>query len=778
MEILAKDNKETLSEHVLLCLQAAKSIVPSLPLIEEEKQQLLDDLCLGLALHDVGKAAIGFQRVMLGQSKNWKGKRHEILSASFASSIPDISEAVIFAILTHHKSIPNTFFEEEKKALDFNSLPIGEQATRRPFWRKMREEWYENYESFRESWVKICKYIHREDLIDMNVLAPLKLDVCWLERDDTEFGQIRKKDFLQRRYFSLLRGLLITCDHMASGHYIPKEQSFTLNASISLTHNIRHLRGFQIEMSQTKGSVILRAPTGSGKTEAALIWAAHNKEEYSRLYYVLPNIASINAMFKRLQSLYGDHSVGLLHSRSRSAIYNTLASGEDIESKLKNQQTANMLSNLVHAIYFPIRVCTPHQVLRFSLRGKGWETMLAEFPQGLFIFDEIHAYDPRLVGQILATANLVSRWGGKCAFLSATMPSFLLELIKEKLTEDSDSPGNPPPRFISPHREVDKDILELKRHLLKWKEGRIVDYLSDIIGDMEKGLKVLVVCNTISASQVVFQELHSLLKKKYDKNSLGHKLMLIHSRFSRMDRTKKEFQIINTSTQPSILVSTQVVEVSLDISYDVAYLEPAPIDAIIQRMGRVNRKGDKEKVATIYLVSEEISEHSVYKNQERIKRSIKELSNLADTGFTVGESELVQAADHVYEYGFTQEEKHLFDSGFNNSEIRNFENELIAGASMDWKDEVLSDSSGIEVLPNQLLPDFEEKLKKKLFIEAFSLLVPVQYWQYSKLEYQRIHNVLVVNASYSSYIGLSINPDDPADNELTNTATCTPANVI
>ena len=58
-----------------------------------------------------------------------------------------------------------------------------------------------------------------------------------------------------------------------------------------------------------------------------------------------------------------------------------------------------MVNSLTREMWFPIRVCdTPHQILRYSLQGKGWELMLSEFPNACFIFDEIHAYEPRIIG--------------------------------------------------------------------------------------------------------------------------------------------------------------------------------------------------------------------------------------------------------------------------------------------------------------------------------------------------------------------------------------------
>ncbi|MGI0081034.1 MAG: CRISPR-associated endonuclease Cas3'', partial [Nitrososphaerales archaeon] len=323
VEPLAKDDGETLSQHVSRCINVAKRIIPSLPLSEDENFQLLNDVVLALALHDVGKAATGFQDVLTKKAKNWQHRRHEILSASFASAITSANEAIIFAVLTHHKSIPNDALQLERRALQRESIPLGEAESFKS-WGKMKKEWFDNYESFLESWTRICNEIGREDLVHTKSLPSLRLDESWLERGASPYAQLRKQSYEDRRYFSLIRGLVMICDHMASGHYMPEMNgpSPVVTSEARLIEEMHQSpRAFQILMAKTKGSTILRAPTGSGKTEAALMWASTNAGKYSRLYYILPNIASINAMFERLKSVYGEKSVGLLHSRARATIY-------------------------------------------------------------------------------------------------------------------------------------------------------------------------------------------------------------------------------------------------------------------------------------------------------------------------------------------------------------------------------------------------------------------------------------------------------------------------
>lgn len=107
---------------------------------------------------------------------------------------------------------------------------------------------------------------------------------------------------------------------------------------------------------------------------------------------------------------------------------------------------------------------------------------------------------------------------------------------------------------------------------------------------------VLVCCNTVRRAQTAY----AALKNDLEKN--GIEVILLHGRFNARDRLEKE-KTVNAATgsrsaerRPVVLVATQVVEVILDIDLDVIYTDPAPLEALIQRFGRVNRRHLKRGV--------------------------------------------------------------------------------------------------------------------------------------------------------------------------------------
>lgn len=697
--ILAKDDGETLAEHTLRCLSVAETLLENLPFDEDKVDQIRQDLKIALAFHDVGKAASGFQRSLAKDAKPW-GHRHEILSAAFASSL-GLSEEVIMAIITHHKSLPSSGISVGKSGLPEEEIPWL-QGEGSEIWKTLVEEWEENKTLFTSEWSEICNALGKDISSNIN-LNYQPIEKNWLRRN----RQASKIPFHRRYYASLLRGLLVTSDHIASNRSIdiseipriPDLRKYPLSPKLKTRH-------FQSIMTDVQGHAILRAPTGSGKTLAALLWAAKNQQKNGRVFYVLPNIASINAMFLRLKGEFGEQNVGVLHSRVASYIYSLREGNDDLTSRRIDQADARNKTQLAREVWYPIRVCTPHQILRFTLHGRGWEAMLSEFPNSCFIFDEVHAYDPVITGLTLATAKYLSLQNASCLFLSATMPHFLLKLIEKEL---------PSIQFIQPdpNQTTDKEIMNQTRHKVELIEGNIIDNLDLVKGQIEKANSTLIVCNHVPSAQNVYKELRKIFDKK--------DIVLLHSRFSRRDRNEIEKHL--QKSLPKVLVSTQVIEVSLDIDFEQGFTEPAPIDALVQRLGRINRYG-KRPPATVRIFREQLQHHNLY-DKGLVDASLTELESLPEP---FGESDLVDSADRVYASGYNEEDEYLFQNALNHKLIKNFHDNLVAGVHQDWVQDLIDKSDGtVEVLPVSLCNEYREYERQGLKIEADNLLVPIRF---------------------------------------------------
>lgn len=750
IELLAKSSGETLADHTIWCLKAAKALLASLPLPEEEKKDLESQVLLAVAFHDLGKAASGFQRLLQGEQEDWGGKRHEILSAALASSLRRIAPATLLAILTHHKALPaDGITASGHGCLPNEQIPWGDGLT--PIWIEMAQEWLENRHLLKQQWLKICAAFGRDDLSKLSFDLPaLALERGWTKRTTGKNGQRRVISFAQRYQASLVRGLTVAADHLGSAHYVPPGIP-NLKSFPVLKH---HPRPFQSRAGDTEGSAILRAPTGSGKTEAAILWAQRNQRPNARLFYVLPYTASINAMYRRLgpgrsqedPGIFGAHNVGLLHSKATAALYDMMAANGDESSRLARQENAKALTSLAREMWFPIRVCTPHQILRYMLRGKGWETMLAEFPNACFVFDEIHAYDPRVVGLTLATARFTSQQGARTLFMSATLPEFLGKLIYDAL-------GQVPLIVPAKTEPRDREILDRKRHVVEIRNGTLLENLDAIIQAIESSPSTLVVCNHVRTAQELFDRFEG---------RLGKGVALLHSRFNQEDRNRIETSLVNSSL-PKVLVATQAVEVSLNLDFDQAFLEPAPLDAVIQRMGRVNRSGGRPPVEVV-VFKDQLNRYRLYctcpsgahSPDCSVKRSLEELCRIQNP---VSEGDLVDAANRVYSDGYQGEAKQAFGEGFHHPDITEFESRLLAGAHQDWVEEVIESADGtVEVLPSCLVGQHEARRKDGLWIEANALLVPVRVSSMSMLKSRldMSSDPWTISTPYSSVRGLEL----------------------
>lgn len=307
-----------------------------------------------------------------------------------------------------------------------------------------------------------------------------------------------------------------------------------------------------------------------------------------------------------------------------------------------------------------------------------------------------------------------------------------------------------------------------------WVVGIIVfariENLSCIVSEIKSfGQSTLIFCNHVKTSQQVYDEI-----KEYGFTDVT----LLHSRFNGRDRTKIERKItrklrdrekadLKDKTKENqlatpILVATQAVEVSLDIDYERGYSEPAPADALGQRLGRVNRSGnqkDKDNnsvCADIFIFSEPTNGY-LY-DQEITDKTAELLRNVKGE---LSEQELTEIVDKVYENGYSSLAQQELEKGLNNSDIAEFAEKMLAGTHIEWTDKIFEKTDAqIEVLPQSLLDDFKLLRKEQLYIEARQLLVPIRWGQYHKaqkmnaLRFDKELKEHITTLSYNEYKGL------------------------
>jgi len=316
-------------------------------------------------------------------------------------------------------------------------------------------------------------------------------------------------------------------------------------------------------------SLILMAPTGSGKSEVPIISFLINKNETlpSQMIYSLPTRTLIENLSERTQKY-----------ASFKGISTAFHHGKRTESELFNEDI--ILTTIDQSV--GAYVCTP-----LSAPIKRGNILAGTVSSAFLVFDEIHTFDPtRGLQTSITLIEHSSKLGLPFAIMSATLPDTLINKIK-KITGKRTKIIKVEDEKEIKSRKNRMVILHTK-HLLENRKISIKEILE--IYNSSKDKKLIIICNTVDKAQQIYQELIKIKK-------LDAYVILIHSRFLDEDRKEKEKLLQELFSRKSkervILVSTQVIEVGMDISSDTMISELAPIDSLIQRAGRCARWGGK-----------------------------------------------------------------------------------------------------------------------------------------------------------------------------------------
>ncbi len=243
----------------------------------------------------------------------------------------------------------------------------------------------------------------------------------------------------------------------------------------------------------------------------------------------------------------------------------------------------------------PLTVCTLDQLFGFVFLYRGFEYKLATLAYSKIIIDEVQMYSHELTAYLVLGLLYITRMGGRFAILTATLPTFFIDLLKEQAI-----PFEPPQVF------TDEKI----RHSLKVLDKEINAEDIVALSRQYRGKKILVICNTVKSAVKLYHQLQwdqekeqaqvkDLLRSEKDLAGKGKEkqgVYLLHGHFTKEDRTKKESHILQMgqkeSSESGIWIATQIVEASLDIDFDLLFTELSDLNGLFQRMGRCYRKRD------------------------------------------------------------------------------------------------------------------------------------------------------------------------------------------
>ncbi len=627
-------------------------------------ERLWRDLYLALLFHDSGKFIQNFQlenrKTEEGGRPDWEQYlRHELYSVCLLSAYVEDKEdpnaaRLLLAVAGHHKALNDDLFRNSSNSIKLRYAIDDLDKLERYLAHFLPYHGYrKNYhvaDNVRTLFQKatndgsdVVTDYFRHDLMEETEI--------WSDFSIPE-------GFEHRRRFALLMGLLHLCDWHGSGHRnLPPPLRGTAD---DLRETVRrqliakkkigpkapfNWHRFQND-SDRVGNMLVMAPTGSGKTEAALLWAL-NRKQGTKVIYCLPTQVTSNAIFERLRGIYPDekdggktvHRTALVHGRAkdyRSSQQQDKSANRDPED---GQTTDwNQFDYLLDRTFLrDYTVCTVDQLLTTGFNLRHWELKTLHLHRAKVIIDEIHLFQPYTLGLIVATIKyLTEHCGTEFYIMTATMPKGLRDLLCGVL-------------------KIEKPLIDGSKDNQARNEWRVRDegmtdgaVLAEIGRALEAGKKVLVVRNTVNDCITTYEAL-----RKYA--STVDRLCL-HSRMAGIHRREKEQKVVHElpPNKGFLLVATQVVEVSLDIDFDLLYTENAPMDALSQRAGRVNRKREKEDTYVYVFPHTEVAEKYVYADTNEhdskgkyLRRTWKSLQNVDRIRITEGR--LKELIEQLYE---------------------------------------------------------------------------------------------------------------------------------
>lgn len=753
---------ESLAQHTWYVLERLTELIQLRPDLPQKLgvPRLWHVLFWAAFLHDFGKAAGGFQAMLRG-GERWP-HRHEVLSLAFLDWIadgltPEEQPWVAAAIVSHHKDaaeIQQLYAPPDDPDDDQLIARVAElgETTLHGLWRWLAEcsaAWIDDL-GLGEIGISVPPLLDQNRAVGMIQQQGVARIRYWLKVYRRFVRRIKRSD--ERALITgtlALRGHLVNADHSASAHAGPLPRAH-FDADAILTSrglSCDDLFKHQREAEETDGPALLTAPTGSGKTEAALLWAARQAATgggLPRLFYTLPYQASMNAMKLRLEKSFPG-KVGLQHGRSLLALYRLLL--EHDYSPKEAARQAKWARNLVQLNYPPVRVFSPYQMLKGMYRLKGYEAMLNDYHGAAFIFDEIHAYEVKRLALILKTIeHLAQDYDAHFLVMSATFPTLIKDWLRDAL-------GGPAEIAAEPAL-----FDAFKRHQLVLLDGELLSDkgLARIVNDAQAGKSVLVVCNLVDRTQTVYHELRERLKKS------DIPVELLHGRFNVRDRLDKEKLVReatgSTSKQrhPIVLVATQVVEVSLDIDLDTIYTDPAPLEALVQRFGRINRRR-KQKLVPVHVYRQPDDGQKIY-DEALVAGTLEVLDR--ENGKPLDESAISGWLDEIYSGEVAKRWREEYTIAADEFEAVCVQTLRPFAADEGLEDLFYRAFDGLEVLPMSLYDEYE-RLKEEEPIRANELLVPISWRRYHALANEgRVlprerRGPYIVKAAYNSEIGLT-----------------------
>ena len=620
MKILAKPN-QTLRGHTEDCLVVCDAII-------DQRQHFLRQFCLrynwnwreirqalrfAVWCHDIGKASDEWQAYIRGRGRRITHALPSFGIGLIVGRVPrgfDMGPryAALLAVLAHHGQLHKDIFREENFQWTTVTLPVDYINTHFEYFCQLEpsfdfKPWEK--ESMQLRWA--CQVV---DHLKREIQA--------------------KSDIKFKALYALMLNVLTAADGYASGNapadgnaetprgmnLHPQELShvqnrFPLydNTPLKVIPFVSKPNDMQSEIIRhTSERIILNAGCGEGKTAAALLFAQKllRENRIDRIIFTLPTKFTANNLSKDLTDpekyAIPEELVGITHGDAAEFLRQRAQEVE--EDEIENLIMAQVFENSIYTK--PITISTVDHLIMSLYHGyKFADRAFSNVASSLVVFDEVHYYEKHTMGAIAETMRRLTELEIPHLVMTATIPSAVHNELDRLVT-------NQPYRFqrapaVIQGTSKPKTPFEIERLTETFIDEEDNSFSHELLELVEQnvGRKQIIFANQVARAKNIYQTLsdagitenlicyHSGFISKHR----NEKEKIIRALFKKpRDRTTAEVEALELhdfhDTEPCILVSTQVSELSLDISADVMYSEIAPIDSIVQRGGRLHRKGE------------------------------------------------------------------------------------------------------------------------------------------------------------------------------------------
>lgn len=549
--------------------------------------------------------------------------RHEIISGILALQVPSFRQwleqcqnadliIAVWAAMGHHLKIGVS------KDKDKKSLPLG-KITEIPDGTGSELKIYTHHPDFQAVLKMGIQQLGLPDKLpelpsEIWTQEQLKTDLSNLLHEFIECELNWEQQKEKQKFIAAVKATVIAAD--LAGSAIPFtnenfqewiEEVLSLQLSKTEIQQLvnQRLKGnkllpFQKSIAASKHRVTLvNAGCGTGKTIAAYAWA-ENWAVGRKLFFSYPTTGTASQG-------YIDYADGteieatLMHSRAdldRELLFSYDADDSD---DTDNSESIDARLMAFQAWRKKLIVCTVDSVLGLMQNNRKCLYSWAALAQAAFVFDEVHAYDGRLFGALLKFLQAFR--GAPILLMSASFTPEQLTAIRQVLTEMGEELNENQP-IPGP-----KEVEELPRYDINYiaeisNFEELTEIWQPVITAMKNQQKVLWVTNSVATCIEIYEIAKIKLREQLPE--LAIKPLIYHSRFRYKDRVKKHQAVIEAfkQNQPVLAITTQVCEMSLDLSADLLISANAPAAALIQRLGRLNRRmktpEDGAKLAIIY----------------------------------------------------------------------------------------------------------------------------------------------------------------------------------